>query len=230
MGKQPDSLKISSDSALLQIRSLTMSGDYYRVVLGRKELVTTEYLERPEHTGNMVLYTEERFAGEKDTRYTLNEITVSPITRKQLKDHPSDGDALTRNENNDQPSNLNQPFESDFSFNEFGNYQMKGFVFNYQIVPTLNKGPKLTKSFVTPTNLFTVKGYLADHIKTPNIIPPPPPEKDSDVGDIGDNPIPSNPVPIRSNGIPQNLNTGLIPNASSLRKTITQDMEHHISI
>ena len=214
--KDPKPLKISSDSSLLQIRSLTMSGDYYRVILGKKELTTYDYLERPEHTDNMVLYTEERFAGEADTRYTLNKIEVSSITRRQMGD-------------DEKGNSFNQPFESDFDFKEFGNYQMRGFVFNYQIVPTLNKGPKLTKSFITPTHLFTIKGYLSDHIKAPIIDPfmdttPPEPL------DIGDNPIPPIPPPEKTDGIPEGLKTNFIPNASSLRKTINQNMEHHISL
>lgn len=213
---QAKPLKIASDSSLLQIRSLTMSGDYYRIILGRKELTTYDYIERPEHTDNMVLFTEERFAGEADTRYTLNEITVSPMTRKQM------GDDKTA-------ESFNQPFESDFDFKEFGNYQMRGFIFNYQVVPTLNKGPKLTKSFVTPTHLFTIKGYLNDHVKTPIIDPPTDPTPTEPI-DIGDNPVPPIPPSDQTDGIPEGLKTNFIPNASSLRKTINQNMEHHISL
>lgn len=229
MSSERDStIKISSDSSLIQMRSLTMSGDYYRLVMGRKELVTYETLELPEFDEDIVLFTEERFAGESDYRYTVNKLKVVSF---QQSNEDKDGESSPA---------YNQEFKSDFDFLEVGNYEMKGFVFNYQIVPTLNKGIKVTKSFVTPTHLFSVKGYLSDHVKRHGDTLErnqfdlwsydKSPDNDAthspyDPGDYG-NTDPS----FTRNGIPDSLKTNYIPNASSLRKTITQEMEHHISI
>lgn len=219
MSKKPEAIKISSDSFLLQIKSITMFGDYYRVIMGTKELTTTESLKRPKYTKDTVLFTEERFAGEAEGRYTLNEISVSPIL--------AEPDPLDPNGNS---NGLNKLPKDDFNFKEIGNYQMRGLIFNYQVVPTLNKGPKVIKSFIVPNHIFSIKGYLGDHIKTKQLPPPPPKKSDPDGADIGKNPLPEPKNPPTDDGIPKDLKDNFISNASNLRKVITQGMEYHISI
>lgn len=135
------------DSALLQLKVITLLGDVYRIIFGKKELTTSVSLKPIPPKDNTILMTEEHMAGDTETQYTVNNITVSDVTE-------------------------NDDTQTDFSFEELGNYSMQGYIFDYQVIPTLDKGPKVIKTFVNPTKLFTVKGYLSDSIiKAEN--PPP---------------------------------------------------------
>lgn len=127
------------DSALLQLKTIALDGTIYRYIFGKKVLTTVTSFSELSANENTVLLTTERFPGDPNIHYTRNNITVEGTS-----------------ENND--------IDSDFSFTEIGNYSMQGYMFDYQVIPTLNKGPKVVKTFVSPTHLFTIKGYLADDL------------------------------------------------------------------
>ena len=140
-GSSCDSSVISKkiDSSLLQLKVITMDGEIYRYVFGKKTLTTTSSFSDLSATNNTVVLTTEQFPGDPNTHYTRNEITVE--SNSELSDT-----------------------QSDFSFTEIGNYSMTGYIFDYQVIPTLDRGPKLIKTFVSPTRLFTIKGYLSDDL------------------------------------------------------------------
>ena len=131
------------DSSLLQLKVISMEGILYRYVFGKKTLTTVSSFSELTYTDNTVLLTEERFPGDSNVHYTRNEITV---------DKSTDNDDIS----------------SDFSFTEIGNYSMQGYMFDYQVIPTLDQGPKVVKTFVSPTHLFTIKGYLSDDLIKPD--------------------------------------------------------------
>jgi len=133
-------IKKSVDASLLFVKVLTLDGDLYRIVFGQKRLVTYETSERPQIDDSTVLMTEERFPGDDIVHYSVAEIEVSSDTSLSEE-------------------------ESDFAFTEIGNYSITGFTFDYQVIPTLDRGPLVIKTFVSPVSMLTLKGYLSSYLK-----------------------------------------------------------------
>lgn len=133
--------QISKESTLLALKVVDMRGDIYRVVFGKKTLITTEHLGEPNEDDipdNAVVYTKEIYAGRKDVDYIVTTVELEGVTE------------------NSEP-------DLSFDFTLFSDFHMESFIFDYQVIPTMDKGPKLIKTFVSPALNHTFKGSLTEH-------------------------------------------------------------------
>lgn len=133
--------QIAKESMLLALKVVDMKGDIFRIVFGKKTLVTTQYLGEPDSNeipDNAVVYTKEAFAGRDDLNFTVTTVELEGNTQ------------------NSEP-------DISFDFTKLSDYHMESFVFDYQVIPTLDKGPKLIKTFVSPVLNHTFKGSLTQN-------------------------------------------------------------------
>lgn len=128
---------VSQESVLLEVKNVSITGDIYRIVLGKQTLLTKTTLEKPSVKDNTVLIAKEYISGESEPKYTVKEIYLS--------------DATTNS-------------EADFEIKAQGflNYALEGFIVNYSVIPTLTNGPVLMKSYNQPNVMYTIDSHLSD--------------------------------------------------------------------
>jgi len=134
------------EEALLSTQIVSLSGDIYRVVFGKKKTITEVYDGKPtQFPDTMVLYAKEHTAGEDLVKHTVKSIEVegpSDIDNKKYMD--------------DKPAGK--------SYLYYSTYELESQTFNFQVVPTLNKGVKLLRTYMVPNKLTVLDGRVEEGI------------------------------------------------------------------
>ncbi len=137
MTEIPDKgLSLSVDKSLLEIKAVSVKGELYKIVFGTKVIKTFSTTEALDTEDNMILYSKEKFAGEPFSRYTKKTLSFEYDTKLELKDS-----------------------ETSFQTKDFIDYKMEALIIDYQIVPTIDKGPMAFRTIAHPVINIKEKGF-----------------------------------------------------------------------
>ena len=131
-----------------------MNGEIYRIVFGKKTITEVESSEKLKMKPNTIVQTQESVAGDDIIRHSQHNLSVTGIK--------SSSNGSAHDSASGSADSSGKESSDDFVFTEIGNYSLSGVNFDYQVIPTLNGGPVSIRTFATPINIFTLKGYLAD--------------------------------------------------------------------
>jgi len=148
--------------SLLAIQAVSITGEVYRIIFGKKKLISEVRTEPPEKMpDNVVIYSKEQDAGQDFTKYSIDHIEVEKPDATSI----NQGDVKIELGSyfNEKGNDINPDGGSDSTFIHFPRYTMEAKVFNYRIVPTLTKGPKILRQNISPNRMMVLDGRLSKY-------------------------------------------------------------------
>ena len=127
-----------TEKSLLSFQFVSLKGEIYRVVFGEKEITTITSTFPLNIKDGTILYAQEKDAGLDFTKYTMKTISVD-------KSVSYNSQTLA----NKYPNYVHVP-----------KYELNSMIFNYKIVPTLDRGPKILKENIVPNYMILLDGRL----------------------------------------------------------------------
>jgi len=161
-------LSKSTSEELLSLQIVTVTGEFYRIVFGKKIVTAKITTEKPNDidSDKVILYAKEQIPGVDYTKYTVNYIDVEKPTANNTPDNSPDFKIDVSRYLGETNTDINPNVSVQQGYKYYPVYSLEGKVFNYKVVPTLTKGPKVIRNHITPNRMLNLEGRLSRHFIT----------------------------------------------------------------